>query len=419
MDEQTKIIIIGAGAAGLMAALAAARQGASVVVLEKNAVPGRKLAMTGNGRCNLTHFTDPPGIIRSLPGNGKFLSKAVYRFGPSELMSLMENLGVRTKVEEDGRVFPVSDRSQDVIAALSGELKRLGVELRFGESVKGLSLTEGTARGVVLQNGQTLMADAVIVCTGGASYPATGSTGDGYRLAKEAGHTVIPIRPSLVPLVSNAGFLGDLQGVSLSNVGIRAYRGDKLLAEERGDLLFTHYGLSGPGILIMSRLVVAAWSEDSEGISIGINQTADSDEASCDVRVRKIMEDNSRKTAKNMLEQLLPHKMVAAFISILDIDPLKPVHQLTKEDRRGIVRLLTDLRVPIAGSRPLAEATITAGGVSTKELNPQTMESRLVSGLYFAGEVIDVDGFTGGYNLQAAFSMGYAAGEAAGSKVKA
>jgi predicted Rossmann fold flavoprotein len=414
MEDKGRIIVVGAGAAGLMAAMAAGQLTAPVLLVEKNLVPGKKLALTGNGRCNLTHMADPAGIIKGLPGNGKFLYKALQRFGPNDLMELMNSLKVPTKVEEDGRVFPVSDKAQDVIGALRTASDRWHVGFRLGETVKSLDIQDGDCKGVYLESGEKVVAHAVIVATGGASYPGTGSTGDGYRLAKEAGHSLVPIRPSLVPLISHDDYLPKLQGVSLQAVRIRAYQGDKVLAEERGDMLFTHYGLSGPAILRLSRLVVPALA-GQERLSVAVN-IAGTDEAGCDAKVRQAIEEGNKKAAKNMLESLLPHKMVGVFLELLGMDPQKPAHQVTKEERRGIVRLMTDLRVPIDGHRPLAEATVTAGGVSTKEINPQTMESRLVSGLYFAGEVVDVDGYTGGYNLQAAFSMGYVAGEAAAKR---
>jgi predicted Rossmann fold flavoprotein len=415
-DYRKRVVVIGAGAAGLMAGITAAQSGAFVRVIEKNPGPGRKLALTGNGRCNLTHMTDTPGIIKGLPGNGRFLYKALQRFGPVELMAFMESLGVPTKVEADDRVFPVSDRARDVIAALRGALERQGGEGLWGRTVQRIAIEDGRVSGVFVENGERIKADAVIVATGGASYPGTGSTGDGYRLAEATGHSVTPIRPSLVPLVSSDSFVPALQGVTLQDIRIRGLKEGKCLAEERGDMIFTHFGCSGPAILRLSRMVVPALAEGAP-VELAFN-LAGTDETTWDARVRQVMDEGSRKATKNLLEQLLPHKMVNVFLDWCGIAPEKPVHQITREERRKIVRLMTDLRMRVTGHRPLAEATVTAGGVSTKELNPQTMESKLITGLYFAGEVVDVDGYTGGYNLQAAFSMGYVAGEAAGAQVR-
>lgn len=408
-----KVIVVGAGAAGLMAAFSAARAGAVVTVIEKNERPGVKLALTGNGRCNLTHVGEARELIGKIPGNGRFLYSALHRFGPEELHTVLAQLGVPTKVEGDGRVFPVSDRATDVINGFERALQEMGVCWRKERAVQHLCISAGTVSGVVLTNGETLAADAVIVCTGGASYPKTGSTGDGYRLAREAGHQVVSPVPSLVPLESDEEWVKQLQGLALRGVRVRGLQRGRLLCAETGDLLFTHFGLSGPVILLLSKMIAPVLLEEAGSVSLSIDLTPKAGDDELAAEIQQVFNQHIRKTLKNALENLLPGGLVPVVLQMAGISAQKPVHQVTREERRRLVKTIKDLLVALSRPRPLAEAIVTAGGVSVKELNPQTMESKLVKRLYFAGEVVDVDGLTGGYNLQAAFAMGFLAGAAA------
>lgn len=415
-----RIIVVGAGAAGLMAAFFAGRAGGSVTIIEKNEQPGVKLRMTGNGRCNLTHLGEAQELVAKIPGNGRFLHSALHQFGPEELRSFFGELGVPTKVEEDGRVFPVSDRSKDVITGLERALQEVGVKWYKKGVVRQLRLADGKVTGVVLENGEVLAADAVIVSTGGASYPQTGSSGDGYRWAKEAGHQVASAVPSLVPLETDEEWVRKLQGLALRKIRIRGYSCGQLLAEETGDLIFTHFGLSGPAVLLISKFLAPVLLDPGTtggAVTLGVDLKPEAAEDGVEAEMQRIFTANSRKTVKNALEGMLPSGLVPVLLHKIDLAELKPVHQVTREERRELIRLCKDLRITLSRPRPLCEAIVTAGGVSTKELNPKTMESKLVSGLYFAGEVVDVDGLTGGYNLQAAFSMGCLAGSAAAGNV--
>jgi len=411
-----KIIVVGGGAAGLMAAASAAEHGAAVTVLEKMPAPGRKLLITGKGRCNATNAADVKTIIDNIPGNGNFLYSALNAFSNRDLMAWLEERGVPLKTERGGRVFPVSDKAGDVVAAFTRTLAALDVAVITGQPVKKVTVAEGRARGVVTADGREWPADAVIIATGGASYPGTGSSGDGYRIAAALGHAVTPLRPSLVPLEVAEDWVVDLQGLTLKNVAVTAVSGGRKLAEEFGELLFTHFGLSGPVILSLSNPVAAALRRSPGGeILIVINLKPALNADVLDKRLQRDFAKFARKQFKNSLGELLPARLVPVIVDLSHIDPDKPVHQITREERVRLAGLLQQLTFTVTGTRPLAEAIVTAGGVSTKEINPATMASRLISGLYFAGEVIDVDGYTGGFNLQAAFSTGYVAGRAAAS----
>ena len=406
-----QIVVVGAGAAGLMAAATAAAAGCQVTVLEKLPSPGRKLLITGKGRCNLTNACAMEDLIANMPGNGRFLHSVYKIFGNTDLISWMEERGVSTKVERGGRVFPVSDKARDVVDALTEELARQGVRLLCGHPVKQLLLSDGCVTGVATAQ-EVFPAQAVIIATGGASYPATGSSGDGYKLAIQAGHNIIPIKPSLVPLEVGEDWVKELQGLSLRNVSATVYESGKKIADDFGEMLFTHYGLSGPIILSLSKY--AAQSLDKGGdVTLAVNLKPALREDILDKRLQRDWEKFSRKQLKNSLHELLPQRLIPVVIDLSYLDADKFVHQITKAERLRLTKCLQALTFTITSTRPVSEAIVTAGGVNIKEIVPATMQSKRMANLYFAGEVLDIDGYTGGFNLQAAFSTGYAAGRAA------
>ncbi len=419
---KSDLIIVGGGAAGLMAALVAAKEGAKVTLIEKNKTLGRKLAITGGGRCNLTNQADLAELIKNTPGNGRFLYSAFQRFGPEQVIRFFEDeLGVKLKVERGRRVFPVSDQAREVVEAVFHRLQALGVTVLTGTRVKSLiiDLTEKKINGVYLDNNKKIESLALIVSTGGLSYPGTGSTGDGFPWAEEAGHKIIPCFPSLVPLVTKEEWPKQLEGLSLTNVNLTVWHGDKKLSSEFGEMLFTGFGISGPIVLSLSRSIAPLVTKEPGSVILKIDLKPALIEEELDLRVQRDFNEYSRKLYKNSLDDLLPQKIIPVIIELSGIDPQKLVHQITREERLRLVRLLKNLPLTIESTRPFAEAIVTAGGVSTKEINPKTMESKLITGLYFAGEVVDVDAFTGGYNLQIAFSMGYVAALEAVSKIYA
>jgi predicted Rossmann fold flavoprotein len=394
----------------MMAAIKAAENGAEVTVLEKMKKPGRKMMITGKGRCNITNAADVPEIIRNIHGNGRFLNSSMRAFDNQDVIYFFEGQGVPTKVERGNRVFPVSDKAQDVVDAMVHRLHELGVTIETEVAVRDLLLQEGRIAGVRTQSGAIYKADAVIVCVGGASYPGTGSTGDGYPMAAAVGHTIVPVRPSLVPLVTEDEWVKDVQGLSLRNVrGTLRVDGEKV-QEMFGEMMFTHYGVTGPIILSMSRMASAYLVDEGHFIELSLNLKPALSQEKLDARIQRDFEKYQRKQLGNALVDLLPHKLIAPVLDRAFLAMDKPVHQVTQEERHRLVETLQDLTLVIVDTRPLAEAIVTVGGVSVKEINPKTMESKLVPGLYFAGEVTDVDAYTGGYNLQAAFSMGAAAG---------
>jgi len=404
------ILVVGAGPAGMMAAIKAAENGAEVTVLEKMKKPGRKMMITGKGRCNITNAADVPEIIRNIHGNGRFLNSSMRAFDNQDVIYFFEGQGVPTKVERGNRVFPVSDKAQDVVDAMVHRLHELGVTIETEVAVRDLLLQEGRIAGVRTQSGAIYKADAVIVCVGGASYPGTGSTGDGYPMAAAVGHTIVPVRPSLVPLVTEDEWVKDVQGLSLRNVrGTLRVDGEKV-QEMFGEMMFTHYGVTGPIILSMSRMASVYLADGGHFVELSLNLKPALSQEKLDARIQRDFEKYQRKQLGNALVDLLPHKLIAPVLDRAFLAMDKPVHQVTQEERHRLVETLQDLTLVIVDTRPLAEAIVTVGGVSVKEINPKTMESKLVPGLYFAGEVTDVDAYTGGYNLQAAFSMGAAAG---------
>lgn len=407
-----KIIVVGGGAAGMMAAVTAARKGKNVLLLEKNEKLGKKLFITGKGRCNITNAADIEELFSAVVSNPKFLYSSFYSLTNDQVIEFFEELGVKTKVERGGRVFPESDHSSDVIRALEQELKRLGAEIRLRTEVKEILAEGGRAKGVRLSSGEKLNADAVIIATGGISYPSTGSTGDGYRFARECGHKVTELSPALVPMEVEEWYAKELMGLSLRNIEIKITDGKKKLYEEFGEMLFTHYGVTGPVILSASSIVGKKLKEHPLTLHIDLKPALT--EEQLDKRVLREFEANHNRQFKNAADSLFPAKLKPVIVELSGIPEEKKVNEVTKEERLRFVRMIKDFSMTLTAMRGYNEAIITKGGVSVKEIDPGTMESRLVNRLYFAGEVLDLDAVTGGYNLQIAWSTGYLAGMNAG-----
>ena len=405
-----KIIVVGGGAAGMMAAVTAARKGKNVLLLEKNEKLGKKLFITGKGRCNITNSAEIDELFSAVVSNPKFLYSSFYSLTNDQVIEFFEELGVKTKVERGGRVFPES--SSDVIRALEQELKRLGAEIRLRTEVKEILAEGGRAKGVRLSSGEKLNADAVIIATGGISYPSTGSTGDGYRFARECGHKVTELSPALVPMEVEEWYAKELMGLSLRNIEIKITDGKKKLYEEFGEMLFTHYGVTGPVILSASSIVGKKLKEHPLTLHIDLKPALT--EEQLDKRVLREFEANHNRQFKNAADSLFPAKLKPVIVELSGIPEEKKVNEVTKEERLRFVRMIKDFSMTLTAMRGYNEAIITKGGVSVKEIDPGTMESRLVNRLYFAGEVLDLDAVTGGYNLQIAWSTGYLAGMNAG-----
>ena len=408
----SNVIVVGGGAAGMMAAVFAARNGQNVQLLEKNEKLGKKLFITGKGRCNITNAADIEDLFTAVTSNPKFLYSGFYSFTNQQVIDFFEELGVKTKIERGERVFPVSDHSSDVIAAFSRELKLLGVSVSLHTEVRELLCEQDKVCGVLLTNGKKMKADAVIVATGGISYPSTGSTGDGYRFAKETGHSVTERLPSLVPMEVRQWYAKELQGLSLRNIEIRITDGKKKLYEEFGEMLFTHYGVTGPVILSASSVVGKTLRKKELTLHIDLKPALS--EEQLDKRILREFDANHNKQYKNSIDSLFPAKLKPVMIELSEIEPEKKVNEITKEERQRLVHLIKDFTMTLTGLRSYNEAIITKGGVSVKEIDPGTMESKKMKGLYFAGEVLDLDAVTGGYNLQIAWSTGYLAGINAG-----
>lgn len=402
------VAVIGGGAAGMMAAIVAARKGHKVQLFEKNEKLGKKVYITGKGRCNITNAADLEQIFANVVTNRKFLYSAFYGFDNQQTIQFFEELGVRTKIERGDRVFPVSDKSSDVIQGMQRELKRLGVKLHLSTEVAGIRHNDGQVEGILLSDGAFIPAGAVIVATGGLSYPSTGSTGDGYRFAKEMGHTVTKLSPSLVPFQIKEEFVREMQGLSLKNVSLKLYAGKKKIYDDFGEMLFTHFGVSGP--LILSASSCVSKYLDKQEITLVLDLKPALSAEQLDARIVRDFSEMQNKQFKNGLDKLLPKKMIPVVLALSEIDPNKPIHSVTKEERQRIVTLLKSMELHLEGLRGYNEAIITKGGISVKEINPGTMESNLVQGVYFVGEVLDLDALTGGYNLQIAWSTAYAAG---------
>jgi predicted Rossmann fold flavoprotein len=395
-----------------MAAGQAALEGADIMLLEKKKTPGRKLRITGKGRCNLTNIAEVSEFIKHFGRNGKFLRQAFARFFSSDLIDFLNEIGLATKIERGGRVFPESDRAQDVANALLKWIKRLNVRLHTETSINKLITSEERVTGAVTDAKRAIEAEAVIIAAGGLSYPLTGSTGDGYLLAKSVGHTIVTTHPSLVPLETKGNFPQHLVGLRLKNVNASLYIESRKVAEEFGEIEFTDFGLDGPIILTLSRIAVDALDHGREAeISIDLKPALDHNKL--DARLLREIEQHGKMHFNNLLKELLPMQLIPTCIESVQIPPEKSAHQISAEERKRLRLWLKDFSVQISGHRSYDEAIITAGGVSLKEINPRTMESRLIKGLYFCGEVLDLDGDTGGYNLQEAFSTGWLAGRSA------
>ena len=405
----SNVIVIGAGPAGMMAAIKAAENGASVLVLEKMKQPGKKMLITGKGRCNITNTAEIPELIKNIPGNGKFLNSCIRAFDNEDVQYFFNGLEVPTKVERGGRVFPVSDRAADVVHAMVLRLYELGVKVRTGERVAEILVEDSKAIGVKTEAGEVYSGQAVILATGGASYPGTGSTGDGFAMARQIGHEIKLPLPSLVPLEVEEEWVPELQGLSLRNVRVYLMAEENKVADMFGEMLFTHFGVSGPVILSLSRQAAQLLAAGNF-VELLIDLKPALSFEQLDARIVRDFEKYQRKEMKNALKDLLPGRLIAPVLDGAYIEPDRMVNSITKEERHRLANTLKGLIVTITRTRPIAEAIVTAGGISVKEINPKTMESKIVKNLYLAGEVVDVDGFTGGYNLQAAFSMGAAAG---------
>lgn len=404
-----RVVVIGGGAAGLMAAVIAGREGAKVTLLEKMNFVGKKMGITGKGRCNITNASDMSEFIKNTPGNGKFLYGAYERFTNEDLLQLLHDAGLETKVERGGRVFPASDSALDVRNTFMKLMKHYGVDVHLEEPVKKILVADGVVNGVVTDK-ETYYADAVVIATGGKSYPATGSTGDGYILAAEVGHKITDIRPSLVPIVTEESWVKDLMGLSLKNVELSVVAKNKVQAKMFGEMMFTHFGITGPIVLSLSHTVGKLMRKKNIGvIGLDINLKPALSPETLDKRLQKDFDLYSKKQLLNGMKDLLPSRLIPLIIELAGIAPQKPINQISKEERQQLGYMLQHMPLTVKGLRPVEEAIVTAGGISLKEFNPKTMESKLVEGLYGAGEVLDIDAFTGGYNLQAAFSTGYVA----------
>lgn len=412
----SNVIVVGGGAAGMMAAIFAARNGQNVTLLEKNEKLGKKIFITGKGRCNITNASEIEDLFSAVISNPKFLYSGFYSFTNDQVIHFFEELGVATKIERGNRVFPVSDHSSDVIAALAREMQRLKVKVQLHCEVKELLINnEKEIKGVRLANGKKMTADAVVVATGGISYPSTGSTGDGYRFARNCGHKVTELFPSLVPMEVKEWYAKELQGLSLKNIEIHITDGKKKLYNEFGEMLFTHYGVTGPVILSASSIVGKMLEKKELVLHIDLKPVLT--EEQLDKRLLREFKANHNKQFKNAIDSLLPAKLRPVIIELSGIEEEKKVHEITKEERLNLLRLIKDFHMTLTGLRGYNEAIITKGGISVKEIDPGTMESKLIKNLYFAGEVLDLDAVTGGYNLQIAWSTGYLAGISAGQDI--
>ena len=408
--DTRRVAVIGAGAAGMMAAITAAEAGADVTLFERNDRVGKKLRITGKGRCNVTNNCDNNEFLSNVPTNPRFLYASLSRFSTADTMAFFEDAGVPLKTERGKRVFPISDRAADIVSAMERRCREAGVTL-VHRRVRGLIIEDSSVVGLKYGDGEETF-DAVIVCTGGRSYSMTGSDGDGYRFATEAGHTVTSLHPSLVPLVAEGKLCASLQGLSLKNVSltIKMAESGKVVYEDFGEMLFTHYGITGPLVLSAS----AHLSDITPGkYEAYIDLKPALDEKTLDARILSDFSKYQNRDLINALDDLLPQKMIVPYIGLCGIDPRKKVNSITREEREKMVHILKGIRVKLNGFRPIEEAIVTRGGVSVKEIDPKTMQSKLVEGLYFAGEVLDVDAYTGGFNLQIAFSTATVAGTSA------
>lgn len=411
-----KVVVIGGGPAGMLAAISAAKSGNSVTLLEKNNILGKKILITGKGRCNITSSLDISDFINNIPGNGRFLYSAFENFTNEDIIDLLKSEGVKVKEERGNRIFPVSDKAEDVRAALERVAKKSGVQVKLNSKVDKIEVEENKVKRVVCDN-EKYDADKVILATGGRSYPLTGSNGEGYKIAEKVGHTIKPVRGSLVPLLADKEVCSRMQGLSLRNVGITMFdlEKDKKIYSDFGEMLFTHFGVSGPTILSGSAHLLRYKDIDKKisdkKVVLKIDLKPALSMEQLDARILRDFTEVKNKQFKNSLDKLLPKKMIDVVIDKSKINPDKHVNEITREERLNLVKLLKNFEVRIDGFRPVDEAIVTAGGINVKEINPKTMESKIISGLYFAGEIIDVDAYTGGFNLQIAYSTGFTAGQ--------
>lgn len=404
----SKVIVIGGGAAGMMAAIAAAEHGHHVLLLEKNEKLGKKIYITGKGRCNVTNACEMDKLFENMVSNPKFMYSAFYDYTNMQVMELLQEAGCPLKTERGERVFPVSDHSSDIIAAFERILRKRNVNIQLHTTVQSIRTQDGHVTGVLLSDGRKQDADAVVVATGGLSYPTTGSTGDGYRMAQELGHTMKECTPALVPMEIREEWCRQLQGLSLKNVTLTMLCGGKRIYEGFGEMLFTHFGISGP--LVLSASSFYGKCKDKSQVSVRIDLKPALSEEQLDKRILRDFEQNPNKQFKNVIGSLYPAKLVPVMIALSGIDGDKKIHEITKEERKNLLDVTKHLTMQVDGLRDYNEAIITQGGIRVKEVNPSTLESRLVSGLYFAGEVLDLDALTGGFNLQIAWSTGHLAG---------
>ena len=408
MSYQKKVLIIGAGAAGLMASAIASQNGNNVILLEQNNTVGKKLKITGKGRCNLTNNCSNDEFLKNIINNRKFLFSAISKFSPQDTIDFFKKNNLKLKTERGNRAFPVSDKAQDVVDTFKKILKKNNCKILY-QKVKDLLVENSTCTGVICENDEIIKADSVILATGGVSYPLTGSTGDGFKFAAKLGHTIKPLKPSLVPLVCKQNFCKELQGLTLKNVSIRVFENskNKEIYKDFGEMIFTHFGVSGP-IILSASCHMNDITKEKYSLKIDLKPALDNLEL--DSRILKDFEKFSNKNFINSLSNLLPKKLIPVIVELSEIDPDLKCHQITKEMRFNLVHLLKNLKLDILGFRSIKEAIITSGGISTNEINPKTMESKLIKNLFFAGEMIDVDAYTGGFNLQIAFSTGFLAG---------
>lgn len=409
------VIVVGGGAAGMFAAIAAAKNGHQVTLYEKNEKLGKKIFITGKGRCNITNAADMEELFDAVVTNSKFLYSSFYGYTNQNVIDFFEDAGVPVKIERGNRVFPISDHSSDVIRALEREMKKVGVKVCLNTEVKSVEAEKGRFNKVVLKDTTTQTADACIVATGGLSYRSTGSTGDGFRFAENVGHKVTQCFPSLVPMETKEPWICELQGLSLRNVEAKIFDGKKELYKDFGEMLFTHFGVSGPLIISASSYVGKKFMDKNgqkKELTLEIDLKPALTEEQLDQRVLRDFEENHNRQFKNAITKLFPTKLIPVMLELGGIDPEKKVNSIEKEERKQFVHLIKHFRMTLTGLRDYPEAIITKGGVNVKEIDPGTMESKLVKGLYFAGEVLDLDALTGGFNLQIAWSTGYAAGNA-------
>jgi hypothetical protein len=404
------VIVIGAGPAGMMAAIQAAQKHKKILLIERNNALGVKLLITGGGRCNLTNTCENKEFLGNFYSSRDFLRNSFAQFFNTELLSFFEESGIVFKTEEDGCVFPVSDKATDILNVLRNKLQKNNVAIVYGERVREIITKNKIVSGVLTFSGKEFLAPHVVIACGGISYPETGSSGDGYNLAKALGHTIIELKPALVPIIIKDKFIKDWQGISLPNVRVTALSNNKKIAERAGPVVFTHFGISGPVILDMSSAVYDAL-ELKDNVELSINFMPELDRKELDAFILRELKKHCAKTTKNILKEILPKSMVDLFLEHCVLDPDIVAHQMTFEERKKLVVGLSGFRLAVKGVVPAKDGIVTRGGISTKEINPKTMESRLIKGLFFAGEVIDVDATTGGYNLQAAFSTGWVAGD--------